>query len=221
VIARDAQEALAAEAVRLYRRYAIEIVEELGLCPYAQRCREEGGTEEVVLTDESPPQGAIVEALDGLGQHVEIGLIILPRLAMDRLRMGRWVERLRKAHGAAQATGRPVWALEAFHPDAVADLTTPGRLTPFLRRTPDPTIQATRLVVLERVKRAAPQGTAFVDPAKVPDLMALLTRDRPRSISERIAETNHRTVSAVGPEEVGRRIEDIHADRERSYAALL
>ena len=64
----------------------------------------------------------------------------------------------------SSVVGESPFAMAAFHPDAAADLDDPERLIPFLRRTPDPTIQLVRQEALERVRGRHPQGTAFVDP---------------------------------------------------------
>lgn len=214
----DAQ--LAAEAVRLYRRYAIELVEALGFCPYAERARLEGRTREIVLTAELPTDAEVLSAIESIADDpsVEIGLLIFPRLTLGRLRHERWVEHLRKAH-ASQRGGVALLALEGFHPDAEADVSCAERLTPFVRRTPDPTVQLTRLSALDRARRGTPQGTAFFDPSAM-DLSRLLEQREARPLHERIAERNLETVRRLGPKEVGRRIDDILADRDLSYAAL-
>jgi hypothetical protein len=208
-------ERMRAEAVRLYRRYAIEIVEALGFCPYAERCREDGRTLELVATDAEASNA--IETIAG-DESIEIGLVLLPELALDAHAFHRWIESLRKQHTAVR--GFAVLALEGFHPDAVADTSRPERLTPFVRRTPDPTIQLTRLSVLERVRRGSPQGTAYMDLSKI-DVQALLqSPEAKRPLHERIAENNLETVMRMGVDEVRRRIDDIRRDRDESYARL-
>ncbi len=211
---------LIGEAVRVYRRYAIEIVEALGFCPYAERCREEGRTREVVLTAPIPSDADVLGAIEAVAddEEIEIGLVLLPRLEIAAPRFGRWVEHLRKTHAAARG-GAPVLALEGFHPDAQADTSCADRLTPYVRRTPDPTVQLTRLSVLDRVRRGTPQGTAFFDPSKM-DLDALLSSEERRPLHDRIAEKNLATVLELGVPAVSRRIEDILRDRDESYAAI-
>ncbi|MFK7990695.1 MAG: DUF1415 family protein [Sandaracinaceae bacterium] len=215
----DVERRLSEAAVRMYRRYAIEIVEGLVFCPYAVRAREDDKTREVVLTDAEPRDADVLEAIEALTEDssIELALILLPRAEMGREDLGRWVEHLRKAHAAAR--GGTVMAIEGFHPDAVADLTTPERLTPFVRRTPDPTLQLTRLDALERVRRGTPSGTAFFDPATL-DLAALLAQERKAPIHKQIAARNHETVSTLGVEEVTDRMDAILADRNAAYAAI-
>lgn len=218
--ARVVDERLAHEAVRLYRRYAVEVVEGLGFCPYAERARVEGRTRELVVASESPTDGEVLAAVEEVARDtsLEIGLVILPRSTVDALGLGRWVERLRKAHAAAHA-GAPLLALEGFHPTARPDTTHADRLTPFVRRTPDPTIQLTRLSALDHVRRGSVQGTAFFDPSAM-DLAALLSAPAPRPLHERIAERNLETVVRLGPAEVARILDDIQRDRDAAYAAL-
>jgi hypothetical protein len=215
----DADTALTRECLRVYRRYALEIVEALGFCPYAERCRAEGRTREVVVLARELDLERGLRELEPLAadEQVEVALMIWPRVQVSRAELARFVERLRAAHQAQP--GGLVMAMEGFHPDAEADLRAPERLVPFVRRTPDPTIQLVRHAVLERVRRATPTGTAFFDPARL-SLEALLASPPPRALHERIAETNHATVHRLGETEVRARLDDILHDRDASYAAL-
>lgn len=215
----SAADALAREAVRVYRRYAVEIVEGLVFCPYAERARQDGRTREVALVDAVPTDGAVLAAVDRIAAEpeVELALLLFPRSRIGRAELGRWVELLRKAHAAAH--GGTVLAIEGFHPDAEADLTNAERLTPFVRRTPDPTLQLTRLDALEKVRRGSPTGTAFFDPATT-DLDAFLSEAEKRPLHERIADMNFETVKRLGPEEVRRRMDAILRDRDEAYAKI-
>jgi len=218
-VSADVDGRLRAEALRLYRRYAIEIVEGLSFCPYAAKTREDGHTREVVVTSVEPSDEEILEAIEAIADDpvVEVGLLIVPRLTLDQPALGHRVEDLRKAH--ADRRGRTVLAIEGFHPRAEADATAPERLTPFVRRTPDPTLQLTRLDVLERVRRGTPTGTAFFDPDAM-DLDALLSEPTKAPLHERIADMNLETVRRLGVDEVAARLRDILEDRDRSYAAI-
>ena len=206
------------EAVRLYRRYAVEIVEGLGFCPYAERARLDGKTHEVVLAERAPSDAALLLAIEAVAddESIELGLVLLPRLEVEPRALGRRVERIRKAHAATRG-GTPVLAIEGFHPFAEPDLSSPERLTPFVRRTPDPTLQLTRLDALERVRRGTSTGTGFFDPS-TGDLASLLSAKRP--LHERIGEMNHATVNRLGPDEVARTMNSILADRNETYRSL-
>lgn len=215
--ARD--DALMRECLRVYRRYAVEIVEALDFCPYAARCRAEGRTREVVvLAPELDLERALAEVAPiAADTRIEVALMIWPRARCSRIELARFVERLRAAHQAAP--GGLVMAMEGFHPDAEPDLRAPERLVPFVRRTPDPTIQLVRHAVLDHIRRSAPSGTAFFDPSRI-SLDELLRTPAPRPLHERIAEANHETVARLGLEHVRGVLEDILADRDRAYAAL-
>jgi hypothetical protein len=210
---------LVRECRRVYRRYAIEIVEAFGFCPYAERSRLEGRTLERVLLDRTLDLDRTLAAVAEIAQeeHLEIGLLLFPRVRAARLEFARFVERLRAAH--QRQPGGLVMAMEGFHPDAEPDTSNPARLIPFLRRTPDPTIQLVRLSVLERVRRGSPQGTVFFDPATT-SLEALLASPPLRPLHERIAETNHATVLRVGAERIRAIADDILHDRDLAYAPL-
>lgn len=198
----------------------MEVVEAFSFCPYAERAREDGRTRELVVLEALPTDaevGGLIE-LAAADAQIEIGLVLLPRLALSRTKLGRWVEVLRKQH-AARHDGIPVLAIEGFHPDAEPDTSSAERLTPFVRRTPDPTLQLTRLEALEKVRRGTPTGTAFVDPSAI-DLDALREQMKKRPLHERIADMNLETVKTRGVPAIEEVVQDILRDRDRAYSAL-
>ena len=95
----DRDAALARECLRVYRRYAVEIVEALDFCPYAARCRSEGRTREVVvLAPALDLERALAEVAPlAADERVEVALVIWPRVRCTRLELARFVERLRAA----------------------------------------------------------------------------------------------------------------------------
>lgn len=210
--------ALIAEVLRIHRRYQREVVEAFVLCPFASKAREDGTTAERVLLDEEPTVPGVLAAVHAIAEDakVEVGFVVLPRWRIDRIGLSRFVERLRATHQAEP--GGLVMTMEGFHPDAEADLTSSGSIVPFLRRTADPTVQLTRLSVLQRVRASTGGTTKYVDPSTV-DLAALLAAPAERSLHERIAEANHRTARARR-EELERVYADIRRDRDESYARL-
>lgn len=212
---------LEVETRRLYQRYVVEVVEALGLCPWARRARLEGRVEIRVSRstslEPSAEECALVEQLAGLAD-CEIGILLLPCLAMGRAEFERRVARLRDAHTEAWPRGQAPWAFAAFHPDAPLDLGDAERLVPFLRRTPDPTVQLVRLDVLERVREGTPQGTAFVDLATVDE--ALLSDLARPTLRQRIASGNLETLRRAGPEAVEALLSDLRRDRDRTHALL-
>jgi hypothetical protein len=208
------------EALRLHDRYSREIVEAFALCPWAKRARLEGVTRTRVLLQEDaldlePSLTQIAELTEDAG--AEVAFLIYPRLAVGRPPFEELARRVRTADAERRELGCAPFVFAAFHPDAEADIGDPERLIPFLRRTPDPTLQLLRSSVVERVRAAAPQGTAFVDPALL-DELKLSSLEVP--LRERIARANLDAVRRAGVDEVKRRLDDIRRDRDRAYGML-
>ncbi len=216
-------DALIREALRIYRRYASEIIERYTFCPWAERARLEGHVTERVLVqsdaDTAPSLAAMAEL--AADPAIEIGLLIYPRITLGRLPFEHFVAEVRRADEARHELGAATFALAAFHPDAQADLDDPERLIPFIRRSPDPTVQLVRLSVLESVRSRSPEGTAFVDPASL-DLDRLLAEQEKAKLPlrQRIARANQETVTEVGVEAIEATLADIFRDRDESYAKL-
>lgn len=207
------------EALRVYRRYSTEVVEALGICPWAAKARREGKVRERVMDAPVIDVRGTVEAVREIERDptVEIGLLIHPRLRIDRVGFERFVARVREAYGESDANVE--MALAAFHPEADADLGGPERLIPFLRRTPDPTIQLVRRSVLATVRRAHGHGTGFID-ARHLDFASLFAGDPKIPLHERVAKQNLETVETMGVERLAAILDDIRRDRDESYARI-
>lgn len=204
------------EAVRVYRRYQLEIVEACGLCPWAERARLDGHVRERVILGDP-----LREALAHIGElaaddDVEIGLLLFPKLTLGRAEFDRFIAKLQDADRDRHALGRIPFMFAAFHPDAAADLTHPERLIPFLRRTPDPTIQLVRAAVVDRMRSRAPRGTQFFDPS----LLEAPPAAPGPELREKIAQTNMATVKRMGVGELRAKLDDILRDRDATYRAL-
>jgi hypothetical protein len=214
-------EELEREALRLYRRYAVEVVEQFGLCPWAEHARREGHVEERVILQENweKPELSLhaIKAAER-AQHIEIVLLIYPDLEVGRLAFENLVRRIRDCDTEAREVGTVPFAMAAFHPDASPDTSEPERFIPFLRRTPDPTIQLVRRSTLERVRGKRPEGTAFMDVTLFDPSM--LVREQPLSLRERIARTNLETAQTVGVSALAQVIDSIREDRQRTYARV-
>ena len=215
-----ADDALAREAVRVYRRYQEEIVESLNLCPWAERARREGRVrEEVVLATTLEPALALDAVQDfATDESVEIGLLLFPRLKTTATAFERFVSLLAAADAERRPIGSAPFAMAAFHPNAAPDLVDPERLIPFLRRSPDPTVQLIRCASLDRVREGFHEGTAFVDIDAI--AARAVTSEDTLPLRTRIARANERTVLRVGVAEVERRLAAIMADRDAAYAGL-
>jgi hypothetical protein len=208
------------EAVRLHHRYQREIVEACGLCPWAERARvDESFRPRVLLQSDMQGTAASLAAIDDLMADVdaEVAVLIFPRLRQPRLEFERFVARVREADAARHPLGDIPFVFAGFHPEAVPDTSDPERLIPFLRRTPDPTIQLLRTRVLERVRGSAPGGTQFVD---VRTLDITLPKTPGVPLRERIAQANFATMRRIGLTELTALMDDIRTDRIATYRAL-
>lgn len=208
------------EAQRLHERYVIEIVEACGLCPWAERCRVQGRSAAAVLLHFDDlafgPATAIIDEW-AAGRRVDVGFFIFPRLQLDRREFDFFVARLRNIEAKRHPIGEAPFVLAAFHPNAPLDLQDPERLVPYLRRTPDPCIQALRMSTLRRMRSGTAEGTHFVDLAS---LEAGLSSEERQPLRERIARANLETIRRMGAAQLATRIEDIQRDRDVTYAVL-
>jgi hypothetical protein len=208
------------EALRIYRRYQLEFIEALNLCPWAERARLDGHVSETVLLDCNDFVNDTLAAMDDFAARpaVEIGLVIFAGLRCSRAQFEQWVAATVEADRQRHTLTSPAFALAAFHPDAEPVTSHAERLIPFLRRSPDPTVQLVRTSSLERVREGSVEGTSFVDPASLDFSMPPPKRQRP--LRERIAGANLKTIERVGLEQAEALLQDIFADRDRSYRAL-
>ena len=205
------------EAIRVYRRYQTEIVEGLKLCPWAERARLEGQVREEVLLGDAADAAPVLDVIEALAKDrsVEIGILIFPRFEASFSEFERFVSEVVAKDAERRELGTTPFALAAFHPDARPDLGDAERVIPFLRRTPDPTIQLVRYEALENVREGFNEGTRFID---VKALMTLdWTRDDTLPLRERIARANLRTVERLGIAALERRFAEIRKDRDAAY----
>jgi hypothetical protein len=226
--AREFERDLERATLEAYERYAVEVVERFGFCPWARPSRESG---EVVLhvvfsskLDDFDESLGALSALCERADAPDIALFIYPLLDVDRLGFEDYVRRLRLRSEARAEPGSPpldAYAMAAFHPQATADLGHPDRLVPFVRRSPDPTLQLVRKSALSSIKGLA-SGTAFLDVStlSVEAFRALSTPVSP-PLRERIAEQNLKTVKELGPAAIDQVLTDIATQREQMHERLL
>lgn len=207
-----------AEAERLHLRYQVEIVEALGLCPWAERARLGSAFRARVLLQSDARVEATLHALDTLSSEaqIEVAVLIYPRLDVRRIEFERFIAGVHQAYVPRHPDGCVPFVFAAFHPEASPDASGADRLIPFLRRTPDPTLQILRSTVLDRVRSGRPQGTQFVD-ARVLNFDA---PQAPPRLADRIADANLAIVDRVGVEELTRRFDSIADDRRQTYREL-
>jgi len=220
-VTQNDDDALRNEALRVYRRYAIEVVERFDLCPWAAYARRDGRVQECVILAENTanPEQSLsrLEAIEGTPK-TEIALFIYPDLELDRLEFEAFVRTLREQHAARYEVGEIPFAMAAFHPSARPDVGDADRLIPFLRRTPDPTIQVVRQSALERVRGHGQEGTSFIDLSTLTTLP--IPQKEPISLRQRIGQQNLETAQRIGVETLEAVLSDIRRDRDESYARL-
>jgi hypothetical protein len=214
------QDPWAFEAIRLHRRYQREVVEACGLCPWAQRARLDGKVRERVLVqaddaDLAPSVAAIDELIADSG--AEVAFLIYPRMRLGRATFDGFAARVRDTDADRHELGRIPFVFAAFHPEAEADTDDPERLVPFLRRTPDPTLQLIRASAIDAVRSGGVQGTQFVDMAA---LEASLAGTAVPPLRERIARANLATAQRMGIDVLRRALDEIRRDRDETYLAL-
>lgn len=206
---------------RIQLRYAVEVVESLGMCPWAHAARQAGRVRVRVCLGQAPDIEATLTLLAAVEAEpdLEVALLVYPELDLDRLPFARFVAEVRAADAAQKPVGSTLLAMADFHPNAQPDMSTPERLVPFVRRTPDPTLQAIRKSALDGVRLTENQGTGFIDVSKI-SLAGLLGPAPAPPLAARIARNNHRTIEGLGVEHVEAIFQDILRDRHESYAAL-
>lgn len=210
--------------LEVYERYAIEVVERFGLCPWARPARAANQVRLHVIFSADPDDfdeslSALAE-LHGATADGDVALFIYPLLDLDRLGFEDFVRRLRKR--AEEASPRlDAFATAAFHPGAEVDVSHPDRLVPYVRRSPDPTLQLLRKTALSAIK-GLEQGTEFLDISALSlEALTALRSPPPKALRERIAEQNLATVTEVGPAPIDAVLADIAHAREEAHERLL
>lgn len=206
-----------AEALRIYRRYQLEFVEALNLCPWAERARIDGHVAERVVLQ---PSDLVSESQRVIAEltprnDIEIGLIIFAGWRCSRTEFERQVASLIDADRNRSTLTSPAFACAAFHPDATPITSHAERLVPFLRRSPDPTIQLVRITSLERVRKGFSEGTHFYDPTQIN--LNQLPPKRELPLRERIARANLQTIEQLGVDRAEAILRNIFEDRDASY----
>lgn len=216
---------LVGETLRVYARYQTEFVEALNLCPWARRASSEGQVDVQVALQQQLDMAPVLTAISALtaDHRTEIGLLLFPRLDVTREQFERWVSQIVTADGLRMDLRSPAFALAAFHPQAKADTSQAERLVPFVRRTPDPTIQLVRISALERVRKGDIGGTHYFDlnafDMSVPATMIALLGGSQESLRERISNVNLKALERFGMQRASDLLDDIAADRARVHQA--
>ena len=222
---------------RIHDRYLLEVVEALGLCPFARRCREQGRVHRPlwwVDSSHDPEAKACARNLaERLERSPDAEIVLMSFVDLiDRFAepdaLDAFVAELRSAYEALDA---PHFFMVGFHPlsgrEIQADASRPltkDSLVPLIRRSPDPVIQCVRGDILQQVRaqaqRLAHQRLIESVGDRDPVLKALIERSV-QADSELSADIARHNFAAVGQDEGRRALEDtiasIRADRDRSY----
>jgi hypothetical protein len=197
-----------AEVLRIFERYLVEVVERHELCPWARTTREHRELAVGILWATPSLEAWVAEAERLLAvPAARVAMVIAPELATSRAELGALRDRV--------AARIPSAGVAEFHPAAALDLTTPARLVPFVRRSPDPLLQLVPLALLHAV-RAAPPAVGLVEQATMLGGHAASPR---RELAERIAMANHATVTQAHAE-ITAVLDAIAADRRAAYARV-
>lgn len=197
-----------AEVLRIFERYLVEVVERHELCPWARTTREHRELAVGILWGTPSLDAWVAEAERLLAvPAARVAMVIAPELAASRVELGALRDRV--------AARIPSAGVAEFHPAATLDLSTPARLVPFVRRSPDPLLQLVPLALLHAV-RAAPPAVGLVEQAAM--LGGHATSPR-REIADRIAAANHATVTQAHAE-ITAALDAIAEDRRRAYARV-
>jgi hypothetical protein len=196
----------AAEVRRLLDRYLTEVVETYNLCPWARSARTGGEISVAILWGARPSIDEWLAAATELLAlpTTRVAMVLAPELALAPAEL--------RAEREQVARRAPAAGVADFHPDAELDTATPARLVPFVRRSPDPLLQFVPLAILDAV-RTQTGPTSLSEQAQ---LLGGLAYTGSQDIGDRIAVTNHERVLR-DRETIARLLDDIAADRRRSY----
>lgn len=194
-----------AEVRRLLDRYLVEVVEAYDLCPWAKAARLGGEVSVEVLFGEPSLEAWIEAATRALARpNARVAMVVAPELAASPGELRAIRDRV--------AARIPVAGVAEFHPDAERDATTPARLVPYLRRSPDPLLQLVPLALLDSV-RGVPPAAGRARQAMILGGLAAPPRG---DVADTIASTNHARVVA-NADAFDACLAELAADRRRSY----
>lgn len=225
----------------VHDRFLLEVVEMLGLCPFARRSRELGRVHRPLVYDPRASPTDVATRLHGLvAAHPDAEIVLFtfidsgPRGAGPP-RFGRardlddFVKEVRPIY---DALGGPTFFMVGFHPTSgepdpgdARPRATADSLVPALRRTPDPVIQCVRAEVLERVRWQAQQAAhakMMADAEKLDPRLRKILEHSVQPDSSLSADIARRNFEAVGQGEARLQLEArltalLH-DRDEAYA---
>ncbi|MBA3459452.1 MAG: hypothetical protein H0T46_05800 [Deltaproteobacteria bacterium] len=197
-----------AVVIRIFERYLVEVVERYDLCPWARGARE-GGEVAVEVVWGTPSLDAWVSAAEELLARpaTRVAMVIAPELVITP-------SDLHAVRGNV-ALRIPTAGVAEFHPEARLDLSTPPKLVPFVRRSPDPLLQLVPLALLDQV-RGAPSAASLQQQAQILGGVAAPPK---LDVAARIARANHSMLTEMHGD-FTRVLQAIREDRDTSYARV-
>lgn len=221
--------------MHIHDRYQQEIVEGMGLCPFARRSRELGRVHRpvfMVCEGHEPAPAEVAAQLGGLvtrEPEAEIVLLTFPTPPghpwLEPAEFEAFLHRLRDAWATLPPPRE--FYLVSFHPRAALPsdrALTPDTLVTLIRRSPDPVIQCVDALVLDRVRRqaqvSARERMIRELEAKDPALAALFASsiNPDPELSSDIAKTNFEAHgSGEGLSQLEAKVAELHAARARAY----
>jgi len=203
------RERLAREAIRLHDRYQIELIERFGLCPWAKHARKGNRTRTHVVLDASCLPNELSPVLErwDTDESVDVAFVIAPKFGDGPEGFAGWAASL-----AALLDHRFFSA--PFHPDVDEGA---GSVR-FFRQTPDPTVQLVRRARLEEVRAQDPPHYKDIFTVSLGDLEAECPV---KTVAASVIEHNERVFESEGRETLQAILDDIYADRDRTYAELM
>jgi hypothetical protein len=216
------REALREQAVRVHLRYVREVVVAFGFCPWANGALEGDRVRTAVVFGSEPALDATLAEIAAfeLDADADIGFVIFPESTLGPLEHQHFAARVRTSYEPPGQSRSAGFALADFHPAVTADLRSPERLVPFIRASPDPTLQLVRHSALAAVRRGDSQGTRFVDASALAAQLLEPQGSATPPLHQRIASMNLETTARLGVGRVTAMLRDIAHDRDRAYAAL-
>jgi hypothetical protein len=200
----------AAEVHRLLHRYLVEVVEAWSLCPWAYNARTRGEVHVEIQWGTTGDLDAICAlARRGLAAPgARVVMLVFPELAGGV----RTIEALRDGVALRVAEA----GVAAFGPHGAFDLSSPAKLVPLLRRSPDPMLQLVPFTLLDELRQ---QLQPSEPPARNAQALALAGHGAPPppSMIDGIARRNHAVIAPDGAAQLQRTLADLARDRAISY----
>ncbi len=194
------------EAQRLHQRYLIEVVERFSICPWAKAARVQDRMRTHVVTERWRAADTLRPVIEDWAgdDRVEVAFVIAPLFAGTRQAFASWAS-------TVASLREDVFLSAPFHPAPQA------RTIPFLRRTPDPTLQLVRRATLDVIRAQDPPHYQVIFAL---DLRALERRGSAKTVAGSVLAHNERLLAEDRPH-LEAILEAIHQDRHTTYRDML